>query len=244
MNEQQWLQSLELRELWGWHPDSGKDEKRIARKVRLFAVACSRRMWYLLNDVRLTTGVEVAERFADGLATQEELSVVSNSLSTEDGIGFIMLPSVPQGAYEAVGWTISASRDLYLSEAVSAADWIRSARVGHDPLPVREQEQRRLSLWKAEEHKQGYLLHCIFGNPFRPVTIDTVWQTSTVVALANAAYDNRNMPAGTLEPARLAVLADALEEAGCTDADILNHLRQPGEHVRGCWAVDLLLGKE
>ena len=65
-----------------------------------------------------------------------------------------------------------------------------------------------------------------------------------VVGLAQAAYDQRELPAGTLDPARLAVLADALEEAGCTDQTILYHLRGPGPHVGGCWAVDLLLGKE
>ena len=54
---------------------------------------------------------------------------------------------------------------------------------------------------------------------------------------------NRSLPAGTLDPARLAVLADALEDAGCTDAGLLGHLRGPGPHVRGCWAVDLLIGK-
>jgi hypothetical protein len=64
-----------------------------------------------------------------------------------------------------------------------------------------------------------------------------------VVALAQAAYEQRELPAGTLDMARLAVLADALEDAGCTDADLLSHLRGPGPHVRGCWAVDLILGK-
>ena len=64
-----------------------------------------------------------------------------------------------------------------------------------------------------------------------------------MVALARAAYDQRELPAGTLDTARLAVLADALEDAGCANADILNHCRRPGVHVRGCWAVDLLLGK-
>ena len=58
-----------------------------------------------------------------------------------------------------------------------------------------------------------------------------------------AAYEERELPAGTLDLARLAILADALEEAGCTNADILNHCRVPGVHVRGCWAVNLLLGK-
>jgi hypothetical protein len=65
-----------------------------------------------------------------------------------------------------------------------------------------------------------------------------------VVALAQAAYDEREQPSGRLDVARLAVLADALEDAGCDQPDLLGHLRGPGPHVRGCWAVDLLLGKE
>jgi hypothetical protein len=64
-----------------------------------------------------------------------------------------------------------------------------------------------------------------------------------VVRLAQAAYEERQMPAGTLDNTRLAVLADALEEAGCDNADILAHCRSGGEHVRGCWVVDLILGK-
>ena len=64
-----------------------------------------------------------------------------------------------------------------------------------------------------------------------------------MVRLAQAAYDQRHMPGGTLDDGRLAVLADALEEAGCTDAGVLNHLRGPGPHVRGCWVIDLCLGK-
>jgi hypothetical protein len=65
-----------------------------------------------------------------------------------------------------------------------------------------------------------------------------------VTSLAAAAYDERILPNGQLDPARLAVLSDALEVAGCTDADILTHLRSPGLHVRGCWAVDAILTKE
>jgi hypothetical protein len=89
---------------------------------------------------------------------------------------------------------------------------------------------------------QCHLLWDMF-NPFRPATVSPAWQTSQVVALAQTAYDERELPAGTLDVARLAVLADALEDAGCTAADILGHLRGPGPHVRGCWAVDLVLGK-
>ena len=88
------------------------------------------------------------------------------------------------------------------------------------------------------------ILRCIFVNPFRPVSLDPAWRTPTVTALATATYEERILPAGTLDPDRLAVLADALEEAGCDNADILAHLRGPGPHVRGCWVLDLLLEKE
>jgi hypothetical protein len=87
----------------------------------------------------------------------------------------------------------------------------------------------------------------VFGNPFRPPATDPSvlnWHDDQVVNLAQAAYDNRILPAGTLDTARLAGLADALEKAGCIDGDILNHLREAGPHVRGCWVLDLLLGKE
>jgi hypothetical protein len=99
----------------------------------------------------------------------------------------------------------------------------------------------------ARRHRGCDLLREVFGNPFRPPpTIDPAWLTwndGTVVRLAQSAYEERHLPAGTLDNGRLAVLADALEEAGCTDADILGHLRGPGPHVRGCWPVDLCLGK-
>jgi len=93
---------------------------------------------------------------------------------------------------------------------------------------------------------QASFLRDIFGNPFRPVTLTPAvlaWNDATVVHLAQAAYEERQMPAGTLDNTRLAVLADALEEAGCTDVDILGHLRGTGPHVRGCWPVDLCLGE-
>jgi hypothetical protein len=85
------------------------------------------------------------------------------------------------------------------------------------------------------------LLRDLFGNPFRPAIIEQAWCTSDVLALARAAYQERLLPGGDLDGARLAVLADALEEAGCDNGAILHHLRQGGVHVRGCWAVDLFV---
>jgi hypothetical protein len=97
-----------------------------------------------------------------------------------------------------------------------------------------------------EQAGQCALLRCIFGNPFRPVTVNPAWLAwngGTVFKLAQAAYENRDLPSGHLDTSRLSILADALEEAGCSDADLLAHLRGPGPHCRGCWAVDLILGK-
>ena len=83
---------------------------------------------------------------------------------------------------------------------------------------------------------RSYIL-CIFGNPFRPVTFDPVWRTLDVVALARGIYDDRAFD-------RMPILADALQDAGCDNDDILTHCRDTGTpHARGCWVVDLVLGK-
>lgn len=96
-------------------------------------------------------------------------------------------------------------------------------------------------------HEQGLLaglVRCVTGNPFRKVFVASSWRSAVVRELATAAYERRLGLRAELDPARLAVLSDALEEAGCTDADILSHLRSPGPHARGCWALDLVLGNE
>lgn len=81
------------------------------------------------------------------------------------------------------------------------------------------------------------LLRDIFANPFLRIACKPTWLTSTVTNLAQAIYDDRAFD-------RMPILADALEDAGCTDAGILEHCRGGGVHARGCWVVDLLLGKE
>jgi hypothetical protein len=91
-----------------------------------------------------------------------------------------------------------------------------------------------------ERKRQSELLRDFFGNPFRVVPFDSSrlrWRDGAVRKLAAAIYDARRF-------ADLPVLADALEEAGCADAALLAHRRGPGEHVKGCWVVDLLLGKQ
>jgi hypothetical protein len=89
----------------------------------------------------------------------------------------------------------------------------------------------------AERVAQAGLLRDILGNPFRPVKLDPAWLTSDVVTLARGIYEDRAFD-------RMPILADALQDAGCDNEDVLNHCRGPGPHVRGCWVVDLVLGEE
>jgi hypothetical protein len=199
------------------------------RKLYLFACACCRRAWRLLNDPRSRTAVEVAESFADGRAGEEELRDAAFEAEDADG------PGNPgwAGAYYLACETFDADTAAYYARA-GLSPVARQAGIN----AVRPDEPELV----AEARSQCDLLRDVF-RPFRPVTVSPACLTPQVVALAQAAYEERDLPAGTLDAGRLAVLADALEEAGCTDPDLLIHLRSPGPHYRGCWAIDLLLGK-
>jgi hypothetical protein len=85
---------------------------------------------------------------------------------------------------------------------------------------------------KKKRRVYSDLIRCVFGNPFRFTDVDSSWITSTVVALAQEAHESQDFSV-------LPILADALQDAGCENEDILNHCRQRGEHCRGCWVVDL-----
>jgi hypothetical protein len=107
--------------------------------------------------------------------------------------------------------------------------------------PGRRPEAERWAAFDAAEDALCRLLRDLFGNPFRPLSPPDIKRTTTVVSLAQAAYEQRLLPSGELDPRRVAVLADALEKAGAADA-LVAHLRSPDPHVRGCFAVDLCLG--
>ena len=88
----------------------------------------------------------------------------------------------------------------------------------------------------AERREQAALVRCLFGNPFRPRPARAAWLTREVRALADGIYAERAFD-------RMPSLADALEASGCTNAELIEHCRSAREHARGCWVVDLLLGK-
>jgi hypothetical protein len=238
VTESEWLACTDpekmLEFLWG---------KASKREQRLLVVGFCRHTWYLLSEYGRKS-VEVAERFADGRATAQELEEArwaadSNSVE-EDGL---------HQQAELDTWLPRPSEDeeLFLRELDYRGDRLHAAMLAHaSTFPDEWLKLRELPGVVRWKNAAG-LVRCISGNPFRsspplPPAILT-WNDATVVRLAQAAYEERHLSEGNLDNSRLAVLADALEEAGCTSEEILGHLRGPGPHVRGCWSVDLCLGK-
>jgi hypothetical protein len=214
------------------------------RQLRLFACACVRRIWHLLPDERSRKALETAEQRADGLLnTGERVALGETHSHGPDARSFAAVRAT-EAALEvfAAGADDAALRASQYAERAAQYAAIEAASTAENDdwqLAWREVE-------KVEEAAQVALLHDLFGNPFRPTTFSSAWRTwndAAVVRLAQAAYEERQWPAGTLDNARLAILADALEEAGCTDTELLTHLRSPGPHVRGCFALDAVLGK-
>ena len=167
-----------------------------------------------MPDPRSHRALAVAERVADGLADGVEWERANASLG---GV-----------QYDHTSWALMF--DPYIAAERGAA--YTSYAVASATKPTRRQQAR-----EAESAAQVELLRDLVGNPFRPVVPDPAWLTSDVVALARGIYDERAFD-------RMPILADALEDAGCADEQVLGHCRGPGPHVRGCWAVDLVLGQE
>jgi hypothetical protein len=208
--------------------------KASERKLRLFAAASFRRLVALLPDPRQRRGIEVLEQLGEGAITPDACRGVVTGV---------------QQAIPPNGWSPGSpppAEDRYYTASMLYREFcsssISSSSIGVHAVHA----SAGLADDAGERHEQARLMRCIFGNPFRLALLSPAvltWNDATVVRLAQAAYEERKLPEGTLDNGRLAVLADALEEAGCTDADVLGHLRGQGPHVRGCWAVDLCLGK-
>jgi hypothetical protein len=194
------------------------------RKLRLYACACARRTWGESPDARSRAAVETAERFADGRATTDELAAAyrpARQVSLEWAQGhpndpgqFVLIAPADAAAPAAFGAADTASVD---------AGW-----------PIGGED---IDLGSVTNVGLADLARCVFGNPFRPVVFDSRWRTDDSLGLARAIYEDRAFD-------RLPLLADALMDAGCADEQVLAHCRSDGPHARGCWVVDLVLGKE
>jgi hypothetical protein len=202
--------------------------------------------------------VRVAERYADGRAGEAERKAASaavpclhgnpDDVTDPEGIGAFGSEVAACAAFGAddypplptyaVTCAIAAARAAANAASCAASTPLRAER------PTAERVADR-AYWD-EQRVGAALVRDIFGAPFRPLPPAVLaWNGGTVHRLAQAAYDERILPSGALDPGRLGILADALLDAGCDGEEIVPHLRQQGAvHVRGCWVLDLLLGKE
>ena len=103
-------------------------------------------------------------------------------------------------------------------------------------VPDADQHRTYGAIYGEVSQSEANLMRDIFGNPFRPVTLDPRWLSSTVLDLARTIYDERVFE-------RMPILGDALMDSGCDSEEIIKHCQGTGPHVRGCWVVDLILGK-
>jgi hypothetical protein len=197
------------------------------RKYRLFGCGCCRQLGSWLSNPRAWRMIDASERYADGLIRDSALAKWEREAEkTRNAVEH------PPGRTRFLPEWIAAHAICYACTNDRYAGWGM----------VVEQILDRDITFSPDVHSDLNrrfvdLLRDIFGNPFRPVAFDPAWRSESAVALACTAYESRNF---TLLP----ILADALEEAGCDHPDILTHCRQPdATHVRGCWVVDLVLGK-
>lgn len=225
MTESEWLTCNDPYEMLTWLRGRAS-----ARKLRLFACGGCRLSWGSLPEGS-RTAVETSERFADGEATWNELKTACYGIGME--------------VFEGIGmrnWCAQSARDAS-SKVEPERAWVRG--LPSSRLPDREDQFSVYGsvVYSLSGYRETYrathaaLLRDLFGNPFRPTALDTTCKSPAVLSLAQSIYDHHAFD-------QLPALANALEEAGCRSGELLGHCRSPGRHIRGCWAVDLVLGKE
>jgi hypothetical protein len=227
------------------------------RKFRLLSVALCRRAHDSMADERSSRAVEVAERFADGLAAPDELAAASEKARRAYSEAEAHAKVLKVGRRSDVDGPAEAACHA-AAAAYYASHWPpRSAwELPGDPVDVSTQvscvtaclamveagggREVNNELWNAarlaEWRDQVPLFNCIFGDSYLPVKFAKAWRTPPVIRLAEEAYHGHSFEI-------LPVLGDALEEAGCLDREILDHCRGEHPHARGCWVLDGVLGR-
>jgi hypothetical protein len=253
MTESEWCECVDP-----WRMLAYLGDRAGARKKRLFACACVRRIWPLLADKRLRRAVRVAERFANEQVSEQHLEdarLVVDRLCEE----------LQEVVRKRAGWRVRAfhaaslavqgllaveeprlERPRDVREPPDVVTATRIARTAARTSEARREERHGTVSPVPAEPPRGLealeaveLLREIFGNPFRPVSVDPHWldwNEHAAARMVRAIFDKRRFR-------DLPLLADILEEAGCDDAHVLEHCRTPVVHVRGCWVVDVLLGR-
>jgi hypothetical protein len=247
VNEVEWLACTAPQKMRQHLEESGFANER---KLRLFAAACCRRVENWFIDSSQSAAVEVLERYADGLATANELAASGFALDALDE-GDVNFASdridVDYNSVEAAFLTARAvaqasridppgeGQPTYYHRLYDTIAYTVDT-AGCAAVALDNENGRSLAAQLEEHRVLATLLRDVIGNPFRPVAFDPAWRTGTAVSLARMMYETREFSA-------MPILADALQDAGCESADVLGHCRGDSPHVRGCWVVDLVLGK-
>jgi hypothetical protein len=215
MTAEEWLECNDWQLMLQFLPRKGND-----RKIRLFAAACCRAVWPLLVESRSREAVEMSERYADGLVAESEMDRAAHQAYEGSEHLETFCVKGPGLKQAEARWAAAE-----MAHGAAEGGWYYvyevaygASRAAHVPSLIRE----------------------IFGNPLRPVAVDPDWlrwNDGAIQKMASTIYDDRAFD-------RLPILADALEDAGCSVGQILNHCRSPAPHVRGCWLLDLLLANE
>jgi hypothetical protein len=228
------------------------------RKWRLYLCGGCRHMAHLYFRPESLKAVLVAERFADGEASKEELDRAEwDAEAPTFGYDFNegYLGRVPGGT-EVLARLVELG--ALPASVQSGGEWQVNEAVKEQVLAAAELAEFSAAPCDADwgfrfiapvDWPGHWLFDCVFGNPFRPLpsVADSLldWHDGLLIGMAEEVDEERSLPQGTLDVARLAVLCDALEEAGFPpDHELLLHLRGPGPHVRGCWAIDVLTARE
>jgi hypothetical protein len=227
MTEREWLECDDPERMLEFLRDRTSE-----RKLRLFAAACCRRIWHLLTDRWSRKAITTAEKAADGLVDEKKLRLAwGDACRSARQLDRRNRGQTPE---RYVVTAAPAEADAWMA-ARGAASVTASYTV--ERVVLSQGRDHWQAAYDSERGAQCVLLRDVFGNPFHPTAFDGTWRTPQALALARAAYEDRSFEG-------LPLLADALEEAGCTDAELRAHLRSGGPHARGCWALDLVLGQK
>jgi hypothetical protein len=218
MTEEEWFTSNDFRRLGIYALDVNprgvmRDGRTPKRKLRLASCAIARAVIVFALDEQTPLALTVAERFAEGEATEVERVAMRETVRGPD--------------------------DVWDPDPSGAANLAVFHALGDDPsdlLFAADAAWRAMQFSTEARLVQLAILRDIVCNPFRQVFFSDRWRTGTAILLASQMYESRDFSA-------MPILADALQDAGCENPDILEHCRGEGPHVRGCWVVDLVLGK-
>jgi hypothetical protein len=216
------------------------DQAMLRRKADLFAVACCRRIWHLLSDANSRRLVEAVERYADDRDLWREVGAAFDALMETAHMhpsAFACSAALSTAALLSVKNVKYVASEAAMAFAISCSMQMR-------PEDTEAMEEVTYNAYRAfddaardfEQAFQCELIRDIFGNPFQIVSFDPTWKTSRNASLARTIYDERRF-------SDMPLLADALEETGCRELPLLGHLRSGKTHVRGCWALDVLLNQ-